>query len=78
MTPHSAHLSSLRPSYRHCIIHITGGSPISIGGQGTLSSDSFHVHDVSLVLDLTMHLMPVGQITDHECRVILNPDVCYI
>jgi hypothetical protein len=47
MTPHSAHLSSLRPSSRHCIVHTADGSPPSVAGQGTLSSDSFHVPDVS-------------------------------
>jgi hypothetical protein len=25
-----------------------------------------------------MQLMSAGQITDHDCRVILDPDVCYI
>jgi hypothetical protein len=30
MTPHSAHLSSLRPSYRHCIVHTADGPPLSI------------------------------------------------
>jgi hypothetical protein len=25
-----------------------------------------------------MQLMSVGQIADHDCRVILDPDVCYI
>jgi hypothetical protein len=78
MTPHSAHLSSLRPSYRHCIVHTADGSPLFVAGQGILSSDSFHVLDVSLVPDLTMQLMSVGQIADHDCRVILDPDVCYI
>jgi hypothetical protein len=53
MTPHSAYLS-LRPSYRYCTVHITDGSPLSISRQGTLSSDSFYVLDVSLVPDLTM------------------------
>jgi hypothetical protein len=78
MVPHSSHLSSLRPSYRQCIIHTTDGSPLSVTGQGTLSSDSFHVPNVSLIPDLIMHLMFAGQITDHDCRVILDPDVCYI
>jgi hypothetical protein len=77
MTPHSAHLSSLRP-YRHCTVHTIDGSPLSVVGHGTISSDSFHVPDVSLVPNLTMQLMSVGQITDHDCRVILNPDFCYI
>jgi hypothetical protein len=78
MTPHSAHLSSLRYSYRHCIIYTADGSPLSVAGQGTLSSGSFYVPDVSLVPDLTMQLMPAEQIADHDCRVILDPDVCYI
>jgi hypothetical protein len=78
MTPHSTHLSALRPSYRHCTVHTADGSPLSIAGQGTLCSDSFHVPDVSLVPDLTMQLMSAGQITDHDCRVILDPNFCYI
>jgi hypothetical protein len=78
MTPHSAHLSSLHPSSRHCIVHTADRSPLSVARQGTLSSDSFHVPDVSLIPDLTMQLMSAGQITDHDCRVILDPDVCYI
>jgi hypothetical protein len=54
MTPHSTHLFALRPSYRHCTIHTTDGSSLSVAGQGTLCSDSFHIPDVSLVPDLTM------------------------
>jgi hypothetical protein len=78
MTPHSAHPSSLRPSYRHCIVHTTDGSPLSVAGQVTLSSDSFHVLDISLIPDLTMQLMSAGKITDHDYHFILNTDVCYI
>jgi hypothetical protein len=77
MTPHSTHLSALRPSYRHCTVHTADGSPLSIAGQGTLCSDSFHVPDVSLVPNLTIQLMSARQITDHDCRVILDPDFCY-
>jgi hypothetical protein len=60
MTPHSAYLSALRPSYHRCTIHTTDGSPLSVAGQGTLSSNSFYVPDVSLVPDLTMQLMSAG------------------
>jgi hypothetical protein len=77
MIPHSAHLSTLCPS-RHCTVHNADGSPLSVAGQDTLCSDSFHVPSVSLVTELTMQLMSVGQITDHDCRVILDPDFCYI
>jgi hypothetical protein len=75
MTPHSVQLSSLRHSSRYCIVHTVDGSPLSIAGQDTLSSDSFYIHDVSLIPHLTMQLMSAGQITDHDCRVILDPDI---
>jgi hypothetical protein len=78
MTPHSTHFSALRPFYHHYTVHTANGSPLSVAGQGTLCSDSFHVPDVSLVLDLTMQLMSAGQITNHDCRVILDSDFCYI
>jgi hypothetical protein len=78
MTPHSAHLSSMRPSYRHLTVQIADGSPLSVAGQGTIYSDSFYVPGVSLIPDLTMQLISTGQITDHDCRVILDPDFCYI
>jgi hypothetical protein len=35
----------------------------------------FHV---SLIPDLTMQLMSAQQIIDHDCCVIIDPDVCYI
>jgi hypothetical protein len=78
MTPHSAHLSSLRHSSRHCIVHTVDVSPLSVAGHVTLFSDSFHVPDVSHVPDLTMQLMSARQIADHDYRVILDPNVCYI
>jgi hypothetical protein len=78
MTPHSTYLSALRPSFRHCTVYTTDCSPLSVTGQNTLYSNSFHVPDVSLVPDLTMQLMSAGQITDHDCHVILDYDFCYI
>jgi hypothetical protein len=60
MTPHSTHLSTLRPSFHHCTVHTADCSPLSVTGHDTLCSDSFHVPDVSLVPDLTMQLLPAG------------------
>jgi hypothetical protein len=77
MASHFTHLSSLCPS-RHLTVQTTNGSPLSVAGQSNLCSDSFHVPDVSLVSDLTMQLMSAGQITDHDYRIILDPDFFYI
>jgi hypothetical protein len=48
--------------------------PLHVVGQGMLCFDSFHIHNVSLVPDLTVQLMSVGQITDNDCCVILDPN----
>jgi hypothetical protein len=50
------------------LFHITDGSPLS---------DFFDAPDVSLVPDLTIQLMSVEQITNDDCRVILDSDFCY-
>jgi hypothetical protein len=78
MTPSCACLSSMRPSSRSLTVHTADGSPLSVVGQGTLLSHSFNVPDVSYVPDLTMQLMSAGQLTDHDCRVILDSDFCYV
>jgi hypothetical protein len=38
----------------------------------------FYIPDVSFVPNLTIQLMSAGQIVDHDYRVFLDPDVCYI
>jgi hypothetical protein len=73
MTSYRTSLSSISPSSRSLIVH-TNGSPISVVGWGTLSSDSLHVPDVSFVPDLTMQLMSADHLTDRDCHVILDPD----
>jgi hypothetical protein len=77
MTPYCTYLSSTSPSSRSLTVHTSEGSPLLVVGRGTLSSDSFHVPDVSFVPNLTVQLMSIGQLTDHECRVILDPKFCY-
>jgi hypothetical protein len=62
MTPHSVCLFSLC-TYQHCTVHTADGSLLFVAGHDTLYSDSFHVLDVSLVLDLTMKLMSTSGMT---------------
>ena len=63
---------------RSSTVHTAEGSPLTIVSQGTLLSDSFSVPDVSYVPDLTMQLMSEGQLTDHNYRLILDLDFCYV
>jgi hypothetical protein len=74
MTPYHTYFSSMSPLSRSLTVRTADGSLLSIVGRGTLSSHSFHVPDVSFVSDLTMQLMSVVQLTDHDCCVIRDPD----
>lgn len=47
--------------------HTPNGSLLFVTGQGTPCFDSFHVYDVSLIPNLSMLLMSMGQIIDHKC-----------
>jgi hypothetical protein len=77
MTSHFAHLSSLCSSL-HLTIHAVDGSPLAVAGKDTLCSDSFYVHDVSLISDPTMQFMSIRKIVDHDCCVIIDPNFFYI
>ena len=78
MTPDCTCLSSIRSPPGSPTVHTADGSSLPVVGHGTLLSDSFHVPNVSYVPDLTMQLMSASQLTDHDCRVILDPDFCYV
>jgi hypothetical protein len=78
MTPDRTSLSSISPSSLPITVQTADGSSLSVAGQGTLLSPSFHVPAVSYVPKLTMQLISAGQLTDHGCRVILDSDSCCI
>ena len=74
MTPDRTSLSSISTPSIPITVQTADGSSLSVAGQGTLSSPSFHVPAVSYVPKLTMQLISAGQLTDHGCRVILDSD----
>ena len=78
MTPNRTSLSSISPPPLPITVQTTDGSSLSVAGQGTLLSPSFHVPAVSYVSKLTMQLISAGQLTDHGCRWILDSDSCCI
>ena len=78
MTPDRISLSSITPSSLPITVQTADGSSLSVAGQGTLSSPSFHVPAVSYVPKLTVQLISVGQLTYHGCRVILDSESCCI
>jgi len=78
MTPDRTSLSSISTPSIPITVQTADGSSLSVAGQGTLLSPSFHVPAVSYIPKLTMQLISAGQLTGHGCRVILDSDSCCI
>jgi hypothetical protein len=76
MAPHCTYLLPMGPSSRSLTVHTADGCPLFV--VGTLMSNSFHVHVVLFIPNLTMQLMFAGQITDYDCHVTLDLDCCYV
>jgi hypothetical protein len=55
---------------------MTSDSSLSVSSQGTLSTSSFSIPDISHVPHLKMNLFSASQLTDSGCRIILDADSC--
>ena len=78
MTHDSTHLSSLRPPSASLFVNTADGTSHSVLSHGTLRTPHFHVPSVSHVPNLKLQLLSAGQITDHDCRIILESDSCSV
>ena len=74
MTSNSTSLTSIHHLAAPITVQTANGTSISVAGRGSFSNSSFHIPVVSHVLKLTMQLVSAGQLTDHDCRVILDSD----
>jgi len=59
-------------------VQTADGTPCSITHQGSLSNSHFFVPHVSLVPQLSMNLLSVGQITDQNCFIGFDDSSCFI
>jgi hypothetical protein len=78
MTHDSTHLDSLSSLHSSVSVKTIDGTPLPVVDQGTLYTSSFHVPSDSHVPQLHLQLFSAGQITDHDCRVILDSNFCSI
>src|SRR6266542_5985869 len=78
MTHDSNHLRSLSPPSASLFVTTADGTSHSVLSHGTLCTPYFHVPSVSHVPHLKLQLLLAGQITDHDCRIILESDSCSI
>jgi hypothetical protein len=75
MTHDSTHLDSLSSLPSCVFVETTDDTPFLVVSQGTLCTSHFHVLFVSHVPQLQLQLLSTGQITDHDCHVILDSDL---
>jgi hypothetical protein len=54
------------------------GTSLPVSSRGTLSTSSFSIPDISYVPRLKMNLFSASQLTDSDCRAILDVDSCAI
>src|SRR6266540_6540287 len=78
MTHDSTHLCSLNLPSASLFVNTADGTSHSVLSHGTLHASHFHVPSVSHVPHLNLQLLSAGQITDHNCRIILESDSCSV
>jgi hypothetical protein len=59
-------------------IQTADGTSCSITHEGSLSTSHFFVPHVSFIPKLSMNLLSVGQVTDHNCFVGFDDTSCFI
>jgi hypothetical protein len=78
MTHDSTSLYDLGPSSASLFITTADGTSHPVLSHGTLHISRFRIPSVSHVPDLYLQLLSAGQITGHNCRIILESDSCFV
>ena len=78
MTSDHSQLVDCRTVHDGTSVQTADGTPCSITHQGSLSNSHFSVPHVSLVPQLSMNLLSVGQITDQNCFIGFDDSSCFI
>jgi histone deacetylase 1/2 len=78
MTSDSFILSALRSLISLINVLTADGTSLPVSSQGTLSTSSFSIPDISHVPHLKMNLFSASQLTNSGCCVILDADSCAI
>ncbi|KAH7665923.1 RNA-directed DNA polymerase protein [Dioscorea alata] len=78
MTPDATHLHQSRPPLLTTRVRTADGTLLSVSSTGHFSSSAFSVPSVSHVPRLSMNLMSVSQLTDHNCQVIFYRTSCRV
>ena len=78
VTSDRSQLVACKPVNDDASIQTADGTSCPITHQGSLSGSNFSVPNVSFVPQLSMNLLSVGQVTDHNCFVGFDDTSCFI
>jgi len=78
VTSDQSQLVACKPVADGASIQTADGTSCHITHQGSLSNSYFSVPDVSFVPQLSMNLLSVGQLADHNCFVGFDDSSCFI
>jgi hypothetical protein len=71
-------LLACKPIADGASIQTADGTSCHITHQGSLCTSNFSIPNVSFVSQLSMNLLSVGQLTDHNCFVGFDDSSCFI
>jgi len=78
VTSDSSQLVDCKTVHDGASVQTTDDTSCSITHQGSLSTAHFTVPNVSLVPQLSMNLLSVGQITDQNCFIGFDDSSCFV
>jgi len=78
VTSDQSQLASCKPAMDGAFVKTADGTSCSITHKGSLCDSRFSVPNVSFVPQLSMNLLSVGQVTDHNCFVGFDDSSCFV
>jgi len=78
VTSNQSQLVACKPVVDGVSVQTADGTSCPITHHGSLSNSYFSVPDVSFVPKLSMNLLSVGQLADHNCFVGFDDSTCFI
>jgi hypothetical protein len=78
VTSDSSCLVACKPVTDGASVQTADGTSCPITHKGSLCNTHFDVPNVSFVPQLSMNLLSVGQVTDHNCFVGFDDSSCFI
>jgi hypothetical protein len=78
VTSDQSRLASTTPITEDNFVQTADGTLCHVTHKGSLSNSNFTIPNIFFVPELSMDLLLVGQITDHNCFVGFDDSSCFL